>query len=395
MAAMTMLVAACGAEPDLGASGNPADSSVPPSSPVTTSPPDGPIVVVAQGTLLADGDRLRLCPPRHLEHCPYIDIEGDIDPSFVSDPSRADEASVVRLTGTYNGRSMQLTAPPEFVESTEPDFTTPCEEKRRGGGSGNPSPELPETIAQYEEEHPDSFAIWWWDRDNAVANVWFKGEAEGHRGALEQLIDPDSLCVIGGATYSAAELRSTSDAFFDAYNRNELPIQVSSGSAGSLANRVIVSVEAIDAATAQMLVNRFGPALQFDPLIEVIQGSLANLPGYVPVGPSDIPILTSNTRTGGGMQALGRFVLGFDEGRGCFFLGDDEERVLPVWPFGYSAGLDPLAIYGPDGSVVLVPGELFESGGGFVDLVHVPHDEDCGASGAWIFSSRPTVIVEG
>lgn len=395
---LAVLATACGADPDTSPSSSVPDDGA--SSTSTTAPGTGPVgegevLIAALGTLLPYEGGVKLCPPGHFERCPYMDVVGEVDPALVTNPDDPGSGFIVRAVGRYDGRRLFLTESPTEVEGEDIDFTTPCEDKRGRGKSGNSPDAMADAIATYAAEHADTYAIWWWDSANGVANVWFKGDAEVHRQALEEVIDSGDLCVIGGADYSEAELQATSRGFFDAYNRGEIDLAVSSGSAGSLSNRVEISLEAIDEPTIVALRQRFGPSLEFQAMIEVIGGTLADLPVYVPVGPDEIAIETADTRSGGGMQALGRFTLGYDQDLDCFYLGSDGERILPVWPFGYSAGREPLAIYDQDGVVAVVPGEMFEAGGGHVGLERVEVAGDCGATGAWIFSSHPTMIVEG
>ena len=69
----------------------------------------------------------------------------------------------------------------------------------------------------------------------------------------------------------------------------------------------------------------------------------------------------------------------------------DDPELLPVWPLGYSAEIDPVAVYDQEGNLVAVPGDNIEAGGGFVDLDRVDEPNTCEATGVWIFSSDPVV----
>ena len=86
------------------------------------------------------------------------------------------------------------------------------------------------------------------------------------------------------------------------------------------------------------------------------------------------------------MDALGRFEVAFDVDLGCFYLENEFARSLPVWPFGYSAGENPMLIFDADGKEVAAPGDRIEAGGGGADLDRVDEPNKCGTSNVWIFN---------
>ncbi len=155
-------------------------------------------------------------------------------------------------------------------------------------------------------------------------------------------------------------------------------------------------MEYLDADTRSQGERAFGRAVEFYAFIEVLDGTIADLPGQTPAHPGDVELLTQPNRSGGGMGALGTFELRFDADLGCvYFPGDetdagDSGRTVPVWPFGYTAESDPLRIYDHDGVLVAQEGDVIQMGGGFVE--YVTDRELCGAAGAWIMSSRPVVV---
>jgi hypothetical protein len=84
------------------------------------------------------------------------------------------------------------------------------------------------------------------------------------------------------------------------------------------------------------------------------------------------------------MMALGQFTVHYDPALRCAYLGGLEERVLPIWPFGYWATASPFKVHDFDGNVVAQEGEKLDFGGGLVDIVHVQADNTCGAKQAWV-----------
>ncbi|MGI9609871.1 MAG: hypothetical protein ACR2NL_06215, partial [Acidimicrobiia bacterium] len=346
----------------------------------------------ATGSLVAIGEALELCAPGQTSQCPGIEILGSIDSVFVSEPGSVGDVPVVRIEGHYDGRRLHLTGSLELVDSFhDQDFTTPCEELQATGGQGNPDLGLVNQVVSYTQAHPDTFATWWWDGASGVANVWFTGEASAHRSELERLLDPVSVCVLGGADYTEAHLSQVRDAFYEDLNKGEIPLKVGFGSSGGLSNRVEVGVNAVDQPTLDLLRERYGEGLVVFAFMELLEAPLADLPPYIPVGPDELDLVTSEVRFGGGMNALGHFEVQFDSTLGCFYLNDQTERVLPVWQFGYSAGIDPVAVYDEDGNLVAVPGDSIKAGGGGWDLDRLDEPNTCGATRVWIFNGDPIV----
>ena len=74
----------------------------------------------------------------------------------------------------------------------------------------------------------------------------------------------------------------------------------------------------------------------------------------------------------------------YDAAQRCVYLSTPEQRVLPVWPFGYWATSSPFAIYDYDGKAIARDGDTLQLGGGMVDVEHAGADNACGAKQAWI-----------
>lgn len=356
---------------------------------------DGEVLVAATGTLVTDGNSLELCPPRQVSGCAGIEVLESIDPFLVSEPGAIDEAQLVRIEGRYNGRRMDPTSIPQQLDPSAlfgTDFTTPCEELRGADARGNPAEDLTTTVVSYTQANADTFAAWWWDSTNGVANVWFTGNPSRHRVELERLVDPAAICVLGGADYTEGHLREVQRTFSDSINSGDFSLDVAVGSIDALANRYQVTVEAIDQNALEALNERYGDALVLFAFIELLESPIESLPPYIPVGPNEIDLVTSRFRFGGGMDALGRFEVRYDPDLECFYLSNEIDRDLPVWPFGYSAGNNPIAVYDEDGNLVAAPGDQIEAGGGGIPLDRVDATNTCEATGVWVFNGDPIAL---
>ncbi len=81
----------------------------------------------------------------------------------------------------------------------------------------------------------------------------------------------------------------------------------------------------------------------------------------------------------------GSFTLNYDADMNCVYFSEpgSTDRIVPVWPFGYSATSDPMNLYDYDGGLVAVAGDQLELGGGNVGTGMV-EGNTCGANSAWI-----------
>ncbi len=102
----------------------------------------------------------------------------------------------------------------------------------------------------------------------------------------------------------------------------------------------------------------------------------------------DVEILTSNVRNAGGMAALGYFTVNYDPAMNCIYFTEPSatERMVPVWPFGYSATSNPVTVYDFDGAATATEGDQLELGGGNVGVGPL-EGNTCGADSAWIVST--------
>jgi hypothetical protein len=357
---------------------------------VTGERPPGAVLVKATGILASRSDgTLEICPGQG-EECAGIRLTGDIASPDTDPP-------VIQATGWYDGAeiSVATSETPHSSLFTETDFSTPCE-GLRGAGSVNPPNDPVNSIAAYTETIPDRFAGMWWDRANAVMTVWLTGsDLEEHRLAIEKAAGSNlTVCVTGDADFSETELLAIQQAIHDIIDLQATAMWGTS--ADILTNRVEVMMEYLDTPTRKAVSEQFGDAVVFHAFLEILEGTIADLPEPVPARPGDVELLTQPNRAGGGMEALGTFEVAFDEERRCVYFPGDEfsadgsSRILPVWPFGYTAGSNPLRIYDQAGELVAEEGDTIQMGGGFVE--YVTEKELCGAGGAWIMSSPPVLV---
>jgi len=387
--AALLVLAACSAE--VLSDGAPSPDATSTTRPIPdVARPDGSVLVKVTGPLqVGPGGFQEICAGPG-DPCAGIPLAGE-----VVEPDS--DAAVLQVTGWYDGSQLlviesEIPASSPFNDS---DFSTPCA-GLQGRASVNPPDDPMNAIVAYTETIPDRYAGRWWDRANAVMNVWLTGQdIESHRLALEHAAGDDlAVCVIDGAEYSEATLLEIQTRLFEVVDQEATATWATS--VGTLTNRVEVMMEYLDADTRSHVESEFGKTVEFYAFIEVLDGTIADLPGQAPAHPGNVELLTQPNRAGGGMGALGTFELRFDAELGCVYFPADETdaggsgRTVPVWPFGYTAESNPLRIYDQDGVLVAQEGNVIQMGGGFVE--YVTDQELCGAGGAWIMSSRPVIV---
>ena len=393
----TMLLAACGAGPAGDETPTPTTASPTATTTATIQPaeaPEGAVLITAFGVVQPrDDGTLEICSVPG-DDCAGIAIAGDVAPPDTDLP-------VMRLTGWYDGGTLEVTTsevrdPSGFDDR---DFTTPCEELRGAGGVGNPAGDSEDAVGAYLETIPDRYAGRWWDNANGVMTIWLTGDDIGdHRAALEAAAGEGArVCVIGGASYTEAELIDIQRGLVEVVDLETTAM--SSSSLNTLANRIEVMVEYLDSPTLAQIEGEYGDAVTFIAFIEVLDGTIADLPEQVAARPGDVELLTKSTRGGGGMDALGTFEVRFDPDLNCvYFPGDGDvapegSRTAPIWPFGYTAAANPLRIFDHDGRLVAREGDVIQVGGGHVGPPSDDRPENCGATDVWIMSSRPELVV--
>jgi hypothetical protein len=343
------------------------------------------VVITATAVEQPDGS-IELCPPGMTGGCPGIILDGEIDPALVASE---DNPVVVEVTGRYDGRSLLAGSAPIQVDhpaNAPVDFDSLCPDLQ-GTSQINPDESLVQAVTNYTAGKPD-YAAMWWDQDSAILTVWFKGDdVSAHQEAIGQIAGDEPICVAGGARFSETELLEASELLNGFVDSHGLPLATSGYGLGGRENRIDLPVETLDAETRDALAELVGERVVPHPYIYVPDAPLAELPEHVPTVEGDVEILTSRTRAGAGMAALGLFTVAYDADLNCIFFPGDEggggARTVPVWPFGYSATSSPLTIYDYDGNVVAREGDEVELGGGHIDIGFV-EGNTCDAAGAWI-----------
>ncbi len=381
---------ACGAGPDPIASPDtslPSGTTIPPSTtgPVPASGEGIAVALTTSAVQQPDGS-VELCPPGTTGACPGILLDGEIGAELISGEGNP---VVIQVDGHYDGRVLTPTSTPEAIDYPlfdEPEFDSLCPDLQ-GTTSVNPDEQLQTAIAAYVEQQPD-YAEMWWDRETAVLTVWFKGEdVSVHQAAIADLAAGEPVCIAGGARFSQAELMEASNLIQGFRDSRGEPLATAGYGVGGLTNRIDLSVEEIDASTREALTELVGDRVMLYPFIELLEGDLTAMPEPVTVVEGDVDILTSNLRNAAGMAALGTFTVNYDPELNCVYFTEPSstERVVPVWPFGYSATSDPMTVYDFDGAPIAVDGDQMELGGGNVGVGPL-EGNTCGADSAWIIS---------
>lgn len=333
---------------------------------------------VVTGVLLRRDDHVEICPGSVVGACPGIRVVGTVEDAWISEP---DHVAVWRLAGVYDGTKLVLEAPARPTTLTaEPDYRNSCAEFQEVRKGVNPDSDLAETVGAFVSEHAERVAGHWWDRERQTMVIWVTGEPSELNSRIAKRAPGARVCVQGQARYSQAELerlRAKADLIL-----RERGV-VWSGSFGDVTRNVIAyDADTIDAETIAELKRETGDAIQVDAFIELTEHALAQLP--VPAPRGDVELVTSRSRSGAGMSALGRFAVRYDAQQRCVYFEAEGGRTLPVWPFGYWATSSPLKIYDHDGNLVAQEGAALELGGGMVDIEHAGANNACGAKRAWI-----------
>jgi hypothetical protein len=340
-------------------------------------------VAVLTGVPVVDADGVVQWCPYPGEDCPGVPVTG-LDAGEVQGLD-----GMWQVEGAFDGQRLTATGPPEPAPRERDDvFATPCTDLRgEPGDGGNMDFAAVDAIAQYVQTMPERYAGQWWDSDAAVMTVLLTGDdVAEHRAALEQAVDGrGTVCVVGGARWSLAELQRAQNRATEIANAAGLGVW--SSSADEVDNRVDLEVERSDEPTRERIRQEAGEAVRIHAFIALRDATLAELPE--PPHPGDVVLETADTRGGGGMEALGYFTIRFDQRQRCVYGENGTRRTGLVWPFGYYATSDPAQVFDQNGRLVARDGDRVESGGG-----GVPRDgpEVCGASSVWVMNGRPTVV---
>ena len=360
--------------------------------PETTAPsstPEGGVEVVVIATPVLTEAGIELCPPGMNGKCPGIILEGELAPELFEPEGQY--PAVITIQGYYDGARLIPTGQANRLSPYPPfgptDFASLCPGMM---GSGN-SDSYDEILTSYTQTVPDAFAGMWWDQNTSVMTVWFVGDdVEIHRLAIETAIGTTGeVCVAGGARFSEADLLKAMDTLAALTDSRGESLVTAGYGINTLANQIDLGLQEIDAALRRQIADTVGERVVLFAYLEVINGTLADLPPPIPTVPGNVDLLTNPLRFAGGMLALGQFQVGYDAALNCIYFDGSESgpegRTVPVWPFGYSAINDPVEIYDADGQLVATQGQMLELGGGFVDAGLVDGNT-CGAASAWIVS---------
>lgn len=347
--------------------------------PPDTAPKITSARVIVTGVLLRRGAEIEICPGEGVGSCPGIRVEGKVEDAWLSEDTKV---FVWRLSGAFDGTTLVFDAPAQPTTRTSvPDFKNSCPEYQKPKtGAVNPDLELMKTVERLVQEAGERTAGSWWDRERQTMVISITGDPSALRKRATELAPRARICVQGRARYSEAELERRRAKADEVLRKHGV---VWSGSGGDVTrNELVYNAEAIDPHTLAELARETGDAIRVVAFIELLEHRLDQMPA--PAARGDVVLVTSKSRGGGGMAALGRFKVHYDSAQRCVYFGTSEERMLPVWPFGYWASSSPLTIYDYDGNVVAKEGDAIELGGGMVDIEHARADNTCGAKQAWI-----------
>jgi hypothetical protein len=329
-------------------------------------------------------EALEICPGESLRPCAGVRIEGEPAPELFS--VRGGPVVVARVTGRYDGARLTLEGPGERVPAPpEPEYRNPCsafQDAKRG--DVNPSPELAALAEQIEREHPARHAGTFWDRTRQTLTVRLTGDTSELAARLKLASRPDRLCLSGGAAHALQEQLAALEKIVNLLaSRHAWFVE---GGPDVLTNELALRIENVDRAILDEVHVLAGPGARIERFIELLEGSLGELPDPPSLG--DIPLVTQSRRWSyGGMQALGRFRVRLDEAARCVYLETERgERVMPIWPLGYAAHAGPFRVVDFDGVVVVQGPEAHSFGGGLVPFANFEQGPPnrCGASSAWI-----------
>jgi hypothetical protein len=344
-----------------------------PAAPATTTPTPPGVEVVVTGVLERNPDGTReIC--EYAAACFGIPVDDTVDPTL--------DGQWVRAVGTFDGRALSVAdvAREPVVPFAPHDVTPRCPELGPGAA---PSPESDEAVLRYLDSVSDVYAGAWLDETGVTTYAFVGDDVSAHRAAIIAAAGDAPVCVVGGARWSAAELRALTEQIFGTWML-ERGVTMSGGT-DDVDNVVDVHVRVLDGELREWLA-QFGERVRLTSYIELVDAPRAALPPTVPVVPGDVALLTQRDGGRNGEQALTRFTLRYDDQLGCVYgeLGDG--RLLPVWPDGYTATADPLAVHDFDGVVVAVEGQGFESGAGYHDPATLARWSDgtdtCGVDGS-------------
>jgi len=277
-----------------------------PSTHLTGTPSKAPKIaasarVVVTGVLLRRGDVVEVCPGQGVGACPGIRVEGKVQNAWLSEPGKV---SVWRLSGAFDGATLVLDAPSEAnTLAKPPDYRNSCAEFQKPTKGVNPEPRLSQTVEAFAREHTERIAGKWWDRERQTMVISITGDPSELRRRFAERAPEARVCIQGQARFSEVELER-SRAKADGILRDHGVVW--SGSGGDVVrNEILYEVDAIDARTLAELARDAGAGIHVVAFIELLDHDLSQMP--VPAAHGNVTLVTTQTRSGAGMSALGRF----------------------------------------------------------------------------------------
>lgn len=353
-------------------------TTFPPEPTSATSPTvqDGlGVAIVAIGTVVEDQRGLVVCPFEMTGPCPGLPLTGDRLPA---------PGDQVRLSGRYDGVVLSVSSIEPWTPREHGALTNPC----TGNTNGIQAPEeAAERAGRILEDHPDR-RVGMWVSDGQIVVAITGPDDE----LAEELGQIDDVCVATGYEHSAEALVSLVANEIDPLLA-DLGAGVVFGSVDAVPIPTIrVEGEAIDAATVDLLTDRYGDLVEFATFITVLDAPLSDLSQQQSAVPGDIVIPTEAARFGGAMAALWTGpVLEHDTELNCLYVDDGGGgRTVIVWPYGYTAVAgEPASVFDPAGKVVAETGVAFELGGGGGSVDDIDPGRRCAAESAW-YTGGPT-----
>lgn len=348
---------------------------------------DRGIAVIITGVLTADGT---VCPADQAACLTGIPLEGDLG------ALRAGDQLLAR--GQYDGRRLLLSEVPSAAQI--PIY--PADRPELCPGMSNPA----DTVADGHHREvddvlggggggggvgqaSDSLAEVWWSEKNHVMTYWFARDLDLYSERLQAVFGTERVCLADGAEFSQRELADANAAVAQLVQRDLFAIEGGWGiDAGR--NRVLVPIEAIDAEGRRELDKL--QAVVAVPFIELLDRPLAELPRFQGVATGNVDLLTSSTRSTGGMAAQLVTRLQYDADGNCVYFEDGSMRGTVLWPLGSVANLvdGVVTVVDAAGHSIAVTGQRAAFAGGIVPAVSL-HGVDgnnyCGASNVFVVAA--------
>lgn len=343
---------------------------------------DRGVAVLLAGVLTTEGT---VCPVDQPACLTGIPLEGDLGGLLAGDQLVA--------RGQYDGRRLLLLEAPQAAQI--PIY--PAQRPDLCPGMSNPSgtvadghhDEVDDVLGIGTGQISDALAEVWWDQTTHVMTYWFARDLDRYRERLQAVFGTELVCLAEGAEFSERELADANAAVAQLMERELFAVEGGWGIDAGL-NRVLVPIEAIDADGRRALDKL--PAVVAVPFIELVDRPLADLPRFQGVATGNVDLLTSSTRSPGGMAAQLVTRLQYDADGNCVYFEDDSMRGTVLWPLGSVANVADGVVTVNDaaGHRIAVTGQRVTLAGGIVPAVSL-HGVDgnnyCGATNVFVVAA--------